>query len=80
MIWNNTFGKRGNKVKLKNSVYDILKWVALIALPALATFYGVIAKVWNLPFGEQIVTTLNAIGVLIGVLIGVSQYNYDKTK
>ena len=67
-------------MKLDGKWYTILKWAGLICLPALSTFYGLMAKTWNLPYGEQIPVTINAIGTLIGVLIGVSQYNYDKTK
>lgn len=58
--------------KLPDGIYNILKWVGLIACPAVATFYGVIAPLWNLPNPEAIVTTINANGVLIGALIGYS--------
>ena len=57
---------------LPNGVYDVLKWLGLIALPALAVFYSVIAPAWNLPYADQVVLTLNALGVLIGTLIGAS--------
>lgn len=65
-------------MKLPEDAYKFLKWFALIALPALATFYGVVAKIWNLPFGVEIVTTITAIGTFIGALIGVSNRNYYK--
>ena len=58
--------------KLPNGMYDILKWVGLIACPALATFYGVVAPLWGWPAPEAVVTTINAVGVLIGALIGYS--------
>lgn len=67
-------------MKLSDKVYNILKWVALIALPALATFWGVIGKVWELPYTMQIVTTITAIATLIGALIGVSTMTYNKEK
>ena len=44
----------------------------LIACPALATFYGVVAPLWGWPSPDAVVTTINAIGVLIGALIGYS--------
>ncbi len=65
-------------IKLNDSVYTWLKWVAMLLLPSLAVFYGVIGKVWQLPYVEEIVTTLNALGVLIGTLIGVSTYQFNK--
>ena len=58
---------------LPNNVYDLLKWVGLVACPALAVFYATIAPAWGLPYPDQIVLTINAVGVLIGVLIGASQ-------
>ena len=57
---------------LNNKTYEVLKWAGLIAFPAIATFIGVIGAVWGWHDTDAIVTTLNAIGVLIGALIGVS--------
>ena len=57
---------------LNNRTYEILKWAGLIAFPAIATFIGVIGAVWGWHDTDAIVTPLNAIGVLIGALIGVS--------
>lgn len=57
---------------LSDKLYAILKWTALIALPSIATFIGVIGAVWGLENTDAIVTTINAVGVLIGALIGVS--------
>jgi hypothetical protein len=65
-------------MKINNTLYEWLKWICLIALPAIAWFYGAMADTWGLPYGDQIVTTLNAVGTLIGILIGVSTYNYRK--
>lgn len=63
------------KYLLPSDVYDVLKWTGLIALPAIATFIGVIAPVWGWPDGlsNALVVTFNAAGVLVGALIGVSQ-------
>ena len=58
---------------LTSKAYGILKWVGLIAMPAIATFIGVVGTVWAWPHTDAIVTTINAIGVLVGALIGVSQ-------
>ncbi|MBR1829873.1 MAG: holin [Atopobiaceae bacterium] len=58
---------------LPDKVYDLLKWCGLIACPALAVFYATVAPAWGWPYPDQIVLTLNALGVLIGVLIGASQ-------
>ena len=65
-------------MKLSDSAYNILKWICLIALPALAVFYYTLSKIWGLPFGAEIPATINAVAVLIGALIGISQYNISK--
>lgn len=65
-------------MKLSDNIYNVLKWIGLIACPAIATFIGVIAPVWNISNADAIVTTINAVGVLIGALIGVSSYTYTK--
>lgn len=57
---------------LSDKLYTILKWTALIALPSIATFIGVIGAVWGWADTDAIVTTINAVGVLIGALIGAS--------
>lgn len=67
-------------IKFSDDVYRVLKWLGLIAFPALATFYGVIGKVWSIPYTAEVVTTITAIGTLIGALIGVSTVNYNKGK
>lgn len=58
---------------LPDNVYKLLKWLGLVACPALAVFYGTVAPAWGWPAPEQVVLTINALGVLIGVLIGASQ-------
>lgn len=58
---------------LPDKVYQVLKWVGLIAMPALAVFIGVLGNVWGWAYTDAIVATLNAIGVLIGALVGASQ-------
>lgn len=65
-----------SKFKFSDSAYNILKWLCLIALPAIATCYGVISSVWGLPYGKEITTTITAIATMIGAMIGISHVNY----
>jgi hypothetical protein len=67
-------------MKLPDKVYQILKWTALICLPALAVFYFTIAKIWGLPYQAEIPATINAVAVLIGALIGISQITINREK
>lgn len=57
---------------IPNEVYQVLKWLGLIACPAVATFVGAVFPAWGIPNADAVVLTLNAAGVLIGALIGVS--------
>lgn len=65
-------------MKLSNSVYDALKFLCTILLPACGTLYFALARIWNLPLAEEIVGSLSAIAVFIGAIIGISSYNYNK--
>lgn len=65
-------------MKLTNKTYDILKWIAQIVIPAVATLYFALASIWGLPYGEQIVGTLTAVDAFIGALLGISTANYKK--
>jgi len=62
---------------LDNKTYDLLKWIAMIVLPALGTLYFALASIWGLPYGEQIVGTITAIDTFLGALLGVSTNNYN---
>lgn len=63
---------------MSNKVYDILKWVALVVLPAIAILYESLAGIWGLPFADQIPATITAIDLFLGVLLGVSNVAYKK--
>ena len=64
---------------MKNKTYDILKWITLILLPALATLYFALSGIWGFPYGEQIVGTLAAIETFLGALLGISTIQYNKS-
>ena len=61
---------------IDNKVYDILKWVALIVLPAVATLYGALAPTWGWPFAEEIAKTSAVICAFLGTLLGISNLQY----
>ena len=63
---------------MSNKVYDTLKWVAQILLPALGTFYFALARIWDFPLAEEIVGTITAVDAFLGVLLGISSNNYYK--
>lgn len=66
-----------NSPMFSGKVYDRLKWVTMIVLPALGTFYFAIAGVWGLPNPEAVVATNMALVTLLGVVLGVSTKAYN---
>lgn len=70
--------KRKDIKMLSNKVYDILKWIAMYLLPALATLYFALSGIWGFPFGEEIVGTLTAIDTFLGIILGISSINYSQ--
>lgn len=65
-------------MKMSNKTYDVLKWIALVVLPAIAILYGSLAEIWSLPFGEQVPDTITAIDLFLGVVLGISSVSYKK--
>lgn len=65
-------------MKISNKTYDFLKWFALIAIPAIETFWLTVGKVWGFPHLTDIGTTIAAVGLLIAAFIGASSGEYNK--
>lgn len=63
---------------MSNKVYDILKYIAQIVLPALGALYFALSAIWGFPYGEQIVGTITAIDAFLGALLGISTVQYKK--
>ena len=63
---------------MNNKVYDVLKYIAMVFLPALATLYGTLASIWGLPYGQEVVATISAIDLFLGALLGISAKKYNK--
>ena len=65
---------------MSNRVFDILKWIALVFLPALAVLYGALAPVWQWPYPDEIVYTITALDTFLGAILGLSTINYNNKK
>lgn len=65
---------------MDSKVYDILKFIAMVVLPALGTLYFALSSIWGLPYGEQTVGTITAIDTFLGAILGISSATYKKTK
>lgn len=66
-------------MKLTNKTYDVLKWIAQIALPAAGALYFALAKIWGFPYATEVVGTISAIDAFLGALLGISTSQYNKS-
>lgn len=71
-------GEVGDNMKMSNKVYDVLKYITQIGLPALGTLYFALSNIWGFPYAEQVVGTISAIVTFLGVLLGISSVKYKK--
>lgn len=63
---------------MSNKVYDILKYVALVFLPALITFVGVVLTSFNVSYTDIVLTIMTAFNVFLGTILQISNFNYKK--
>jgi len=64
---------------MSNKLYDILKFIAQIVLPATATLYFALGQYWDLPYIEPIVGTITSVDAFLGTILGISTVKYNKT-
>lgn len=62
---------------MSNKTYDVLKAIAQVVLPAVASLYAALAKIWNFPLGTEIVGTITAIDTFLGALLIRAKKKYD---
>ena len=67
-------------MKLPDKVYDVLKWIVMICIPALATAYVGLSAVWGFPYAEEVAKTSAVVCTLLGALLGISTAQYNKDK
>lgn len=65
---------------MSNKTYDVLKWIAMVVLPAIGTLYFALAGIWGFPYAEEIVGTITAVDTFLGVLLGITSVQYHKNE
>ena len=65
---------------IPDKVYNVLKWICMVCLPAIATLWFALGKIWGFPYLAEIEGTIIAIDTFIGALIGVSTISYNNKK
>lgn len=63
---------------MNNKVYDVLKWIALVGLPALTALWLTLANIWGFPYAEAIGATMAAVTTFLGAVLGISSIQYQK--
>ena len=72
--------KGEDKMILPDKVYDLLKWVDMVVIPAAATFYRTLGGIWGWPLGDEIAATAAAVCALLGAMIGICTAEYNKQR
>lgn len=67
-------------MRIPDTLYDWLKWICMICIPALTTAYVGLSAVWGWPYAEEIAKTSAVVCTLIGALLGISTAEYNKEK
>ena len=63
----------------KNSkVYDWLRWISAVCLPALTALWLTLANIWGWPYAEAIGATIAAVTTFLGAILGISSITYAK--
>lgn len=65
-------------MKMSNKVYDILVYIAQIVLPAIATLWAALGKIWSWPLVTEITATICAVDAFMGALLKISSIQYHK--
>ena len=63
---------------LNDKIYDVLKWITMVVLPALATAYVGLAAIWHFPYADEVAKTTAVVCTLLGALLGISTAQYNK--
>lgn len=67
-------------MKLPDNIYNVLKWLTLIGFPAIITFAGVVMNTLNFEYTNIVLTISTAFVTMLGTMLGISNYNYNKEK
>jgi hypothetical protein len=66
-------------MQLRGRAYDVLKWIVVIVLPALASLYFALGQLWGLPKPTEVVGTITIITTFLGTILGISTVSYNRS-
>lgn len=66
-------------MKIPSGLYDILKWILVIVVPAFITLFTLLSTTWQWQIPtEAIVATITGVATFLGVILGISTHYYNK--
>lgn len=68
-----------SKPALPNPLYETLKWAVQLVIPAFGALYFTLSQIWGFPAGEQVLGTIVAVETFLGVILGLSSYQYNRS-
>lgn len=69
-----------NLFQLPNKVYDVLKWIVVIVLPAFGSLYSGLADTWQLPLAVELSSTINYVCTFLGAVLCLSTISYNRSE
>lgn len=71
------YAKAKSGIALSNGFYDFLSYLTKYILPGLGTLYFGLARIWDFPYGEEVIGSLVLVEAFLGIVIGLSQRTYQ---
>lgn len=71
--------RNAERNKMKDGLFDFLRFMAETGITGIGTFYLAIAAIWGLPFGDEVSKTLVAVSTLLGIFVGYQRQKFNKT-
>ena len=65
-------------MKMSNKTYDTLKYIQQIVLPALATLWATLGKIWSWPLVTEISASIMAVDFFLGGMLKISSNQYNQ--
>lgn len=64
---------------MPSDVYNMVKWLVMIALPSAGAMYFGLSQIWGFPYGQQVIGTIAAVTAFAGLVLGFSTYQYKNS-
>ena len=63
---------------MSNKMFDTIRFLCEVLVPAIGALYFGLSKIWGLPYGPEITGTCACVATFLGAIIGISRANYNE--